>query len=87
MSFEDWLARVEGLSPEQIAAGHAALVDAQRIATTVRALSDTVETEIERIKMVITMVETDLLPRVKKTATTVENILATVNAKQKEWQR
>ena len=72
MSFEDMLARLEGLSDEQIAAVH-------------QALADSVHT-VANVKAIVAIVEAEL-PRLKKTVATIENVLATINAKQKEWTR
>lgn len=71
MTIEDIILRFEGLSEEQIAAFHTAL-------------ADSVHT-VANLKAIIAIVEAEL-PRLKKTAATAENILATINAKQKQWQ-
>lgn len=70
MSIEDFALKFEGLSDQQIADLHAALVDTQHTVGTVKALIATIEAE---------------LPRIKRTVATFEGILATVNAKQKAW--
>lgn len=70
MSIEDSILRFEGLSDEQIAAFHQAVADSVHTVANVKAIIGIIEHE---------------LPRFKRTLATVESILATVNAKQKEW--
>jgi hypothetical protein len=71
MSIEDIALRFEGLSEQQIAAFHAALADSVHTVANIKAIIGIIEAE---------------LPRLKKTVATAENLLATINAKQKQWQ-
>lgn len=70
MSIEDFALKFEGLSDQQIAAVH-------------QALADSIHT-IANVKAILAIIEAEL-PRLKKTVATAENLLATINAKQKEW--
>lgn len=86
-SFEDMFARLEGLSEDQVKAVHVGLNDAQHIATTVHGMITRVETDLlPKIKNEIAIFEAELV-RIKRTVATFENLLATINQKQKEWQR
>jgi uncharacterized protein YqgV (UPF0045/DUF77 family) len=91
MSFEDLLARFEGLSDKQIADAHQALVDTQHLVGTAKAMATVIETELPRVQQTLSVLQQNVatieieLPRLKRTVATFENVLATINAKQKEW--
>ncbi len=72
MTIEDLVLRFEGLSEQQIAAFHQAMADSVHTVANVKAIIGIVEAE---------------LPRLKRTVATAESILATINAKQQQWQR